>query len=426
MPQATQAGAEVVSSLYRLTLLSEAFVRPLRPGSRNLRFLTRHPLLIIFVAAALALSYGVYNKLQSVSGMTAGGPPGMGGPPGRGPGGMGATSVTVEQVTMQTLADRVESVGTALANESVSITPKVSDIVTRIHFSDGDFVEQGDLLVELTNSAETARLSEATTALDDARRNLERMEQLRSDNLVAISDLDDASSRVETARARLEGVMANMQDRVVVAPFSGMLGFRNISEGTLVTPSTVITTLDDVSTIKLDFNVSESFLAQLMSGLQVRANSIVYPGREFVGDVQVVASRVDPVTRSVQVRAEIANPDLALRPGMLLTVGMMLNEREAIVVPEQAIVPAQGRQYVFVVDEENIARRVEVRLGIRRPGIVEIVTGVVPGQRVITEGVAQVRPDQPVRILNNRSGQGSVSAGGDSQAGQATPRNARS
>ena len=359
----------------------------------------------------MALSYGVYTKLQPAGGNAAGGPPGMGG----GPGGMAAPSVTVAVVERGRFIDRVESVGSAQANESVTITPKVSDIVTRLHFSDGDYVEKGDLLVELTNTAETARLSEAQTALDDARRQLERVRQLTANNLVSQSDLDDAESRVETASARLQGVVANMQDRVIVAPFSGVLGFRNISEGTMVTPNTAITTLDDISTIKLDFNVAESFLAQLQSGLEINASSIVYPGRTFTGDVQVVGSRVDEATRSVPVRALIDNPDGSLRPGMLLTVGMMLNERETIVVPEQAVVPAQGRQYVFVVDEENTARRVEVTLGARRPGIVEILSGVVPGQRVVAEGVAQVRPGQPVRILNNQASSTSSSAGDSSR-----------
>lgn len=341
----------------------------------------------------------------------------MGGGPGSS-GGLADTAVTTSVVGYETLIDEVESVGTALANESLNITPKVSDTITRIHFSDGQFVREGDILVELTNSAEAARLAEAQTALDDARRQYERMQQLASDNLVSRSDLDDASSRLETASARMEGVMANMQDRLIRAPFDGILGFRNVSEGSLVTPNTIITTLDDISVIKLDFNVAESYLAQLGTGLQIEGSTIAYPGRVFEGKVQVLGSRVDPATRSVQVRAEIDNVEGELRPGMLLTVGMMLNEREVIVIPEQALVPSAGSQYVFVVDEENIARRVEVRLGSRRPGIVEITQGLVPGQRIITEGVAQVRPNQPVRILNPSTSRSrpAASAGGDADS----------
>lgn len=373
-----------------------------------MRFILRHPLLILFVVAALALTYGVYSRLIQEP---AGGGPGMM----RG-GGMGPVSVTVAEVIRQQLADDVESVGTAQANESVNLTAKVSDTVTAVHFEDGDLVEQGDILVELTNSAEAARLSEVQSEVDDARRQYERLQSLIETNLISQTDLEVARTRYDTARARLEGVIANMDDRLIRAPFSGMLGFRNISEGTLVTPSTVITTLDDISTIKLDFNIAEVFFAQLQPGLTVKANSIVYRGRDFEGLVQNVGSRIDEVTRSVQVRAEIDNSDRVLRPGMLLTVGLSLNERDTVVVPEAALVPSQGRQYVFVVDEENIARRVEVEIGRRRPGLAEIVSGVVPGQRVVTQGIAQVRPGQPVRIMN--SGESSTSATGNAAAGE--------
>lgn len=366
-----------------------------------MRFILRHPLVILFAVAALALSYGVYTRLTQES--TSGGPGMM-------RGGMGPVSVTVAVVSRQSFADEVESIGTAQANESVNLTAKVTDTVTAVHFEDGDLVEQGDILVELTNVAEAARLSEVQSELDDARRQYERLQSLIATNLISQTDLEAARTRFATAQARLEGVAANMDDRLIRAPFSGMLGFRNISEGTLVTPSMVITTLDDISTIKLDFNIAEVFFAQLQPGLSVTANSIVYRGRDFEGRVQNIGSRIDEVTRSVQVRAEIDNSDRVLRPGMLLTVGLTLNERDAIVVPEAALIPSQGRQYIFVVDEENTARRVEVEIGRRQPGLAEVVSGVIPGQRVITQGIAQVRPGQAVRIMS--TGESSTSAAG--------------
>lgn len=359
-------------------------------------FLKRHPLLILFVAGAIALSYGIYEKLQPSP--AAARPGMMGGPKG----GMGQTTVTVAVVSREMLADEVESVGTAQANESLNLTAKVSDTVTAIHFSDGGFVEQGEVLVELTNNAEAARLAEARAAEADARRQYDRLQLLIETNLISQTDLDDARTRWETADARLEGVIANMDDRLIRAPFTGILGFRNISEGSLVTPNTVITTLDDISTIKLDFNVAEVYLAQLQPGQSIKANSIVYRGQEFGGIVSSVGSRVDTATRSVQVRAEIENSAGLLRPGMLLTVDLSLNPRDAIVVPEAAIVPSQGRQFVFVVDEESIARRIEVEIGRRQPGQAEIISGVVPGQRVVTQGIAQVRPGTRVRIVNQR------------------------
>jgi len=370
--------------------------------------------LVVFIAGAIALSYGVYSKVQQVPGGGAG----MPGMAGRGPG-LGETNVTVAVVTRQRLADEVESVGTAQANESLNLTAKVSDTVTAVHFDDGQLVKQGDILVELTNTAETARLAEARASELVTRRQYERLQALSETNLISRTDLEDARNRWETAQARLEGVIANMDDRLIRAPFTGVLGFRNISEGTLVTPNTVITTLDDISTIKLDFNIAEVYLAQLGQGQTIKASSVVYRGEEFEGVVTSVGSRVDPVTRSVRVRAEIDNPDGKLRPGMLLTVDLTMEARDTVVIPEAAVVPSQGRQFVFVVDEESIARRVEVQLGRRRPGLVEIVSGVVPGQRVVTQGLSQVRPDARVRVLNQEGATPTPTSAAGTQDGQA-------
>ncbi len=361
-----------------------------------MQFLKRHPLLLFFMLAALALAYAVYHALQSSSG---GGPPGRGGPPGMGGGG-GQTPVEVAEVRWHTMADDVESIGTSRAWESVDITAKVSDTVSRIHFQDGDLVEAGDLLVEQTNTAEAARLAEARATVSDAERQYQRISSLAERDLVSGSELDAVATNLETAEARLEGIMANMEDRLIRAPFSGVLGFREVSEGSMVSPGTLITTLDDISTIRVDFTIPESRLAQLSRELSIRARSVVYPDLVFEGAVTNVGARVDPVTRAVRVRADIDNGDMRLRPGMLLNVGVSLDESEVLVVPEQSVVPSQGQQFVFLVDGEGVARRVEVEVGRRRPGLVEIRSGLEAGQRVVTLGVGQVRPDQPVRILS--------------------------
>ncbi|MDT8399906.1 MAG: efflux RND transporter periplasmic adaptor subunit [Pseudomonadales bacterium] len=357
-----------------------------------MRFLLRHPVLILFLLGVLGLSYLVYDKAQQ---QPAGS--GFSGRPGAGAGAQAL--VTVATVTRQTLADQVESVGTTAANESINITAKVSETVSKVHFEDGIFAREGDVLLELTNAAEASRLAEAQASASEARRQFERLEGLIKNKLVSSTDLSVARTNMETAEARLEGVLVSMSDRVVRAPFSGVLGFRNVSAGSLVSPGTVITTLDDISTIKLDFTIPEVYLADIHVGQKIKAHSVVYADREFEGIVRVVGSRVDPVTRSVSVRAHIDNPEATLRPGMLLTVAMGLNEHEATVVPEESVIVSQGHQYVFVIDDENIARQVEITLGRRRPGMVEVLSGLIPGQRVVTQGVAQVRPGQPVRIL---------------------------
>lgn len=355
-----------------------------------MKFLLRHPIVCVFALALVGLGFAVVGKLQD-DGQGSGRPSFAGG---------GAASVNVAQVSEQMMFDRIESVGTAVANESVNLTPKVSDTISRVAFEDGDLVRAGDILIELTNASEAARLAEAQSNVDETVRQFERLKTLNGDNLISATDLDAARTRAETAQARLEGVIVAMDDRLIRAPFSGVLGFRNVSEGSLVSPNTVITTLDDISVIKLDFTIAEVYLAQVLSGQTVNAESIVYRGRHFEGTVQVVGSRIDPVTRSVQVRAVIDNADGVLRPGMLMTVSLTLNAVQANVIPEQALVPRAGKQFVFLVGEENVANQIEVEIGRRRPGVVEILSGLSEGDRVVVEGLSSLRPGQSVRVLN--------------------------
>ncbi|MEQ8409365.1 MAG: efflux RND transporter periplasmic adaptor subunit [Gammaproteobacteria bacterium] len=352
-----------------------------------MRFVLRHPLFLLLLAGGISLSYLVFAKVTEDTG-------GGGGFGGNG----GAPLVGVTEVTITDIADEVESVGTTVANESVDLTAAVSETISRVAFEDGEYVEAGEILVELTSAAEATRLAEAQATVDEAQRQLIRLQDLSADRLVAGSELDQARTATQTAQARLEGVMADLEDRLIRAPFSGYLGFRNVSTGSLLTPGTVITTLDDVSIMKLDFRIPEVYLADIAVGQDIATRSIVYKDRGFPGVITVIGSRVDPVTRSVSVRAEIENPTRQLRPGMLMTVALALNEKTVMVVPERAVIAAQGQQYVYVVGADNRVERRSVELGRRRDGQVEIVTGLEVGERVVSEGTVQVRPGLTVQV----------------------------
>jgi membrane fusion protein (multidrug efflux system) len=189
----------------------------------------------------------------------------------------------------------------------------------------------------------------------------------------------------------MDVVRAQLSDRVITAPFDGILGLRRVSPGSLVTPGTEIATLDDISVIKLDFSVPERYLAVLERGQDVVAHSETYPNRDFAGVVASVDSRVDPVTRSVTVRAEIPNPDRLLRPGMLLAVRLLQAPRQAIVVPEIAVIQVGTESFVYRVGDDRTASRVEVELGARRRGEVEIVSGLSAGDTIVTEGAVKLR-----------------------------------
>lgn len=367
--------------------------------------------LLSIVVTALLVGGGVYywqSELQSPGGQGVGMQPSRGGF-----GGVGSVPlVGVTPVSRETVFDTVQAIGTTQANESLTVTAKVTDTVRAVDFDDGDYVEAGDILLQLTNREEEALLAEARANLDDAEVQLERIENLAQQNLVPESELDTARSRADASRARLDTVLARLSDRLILAPFSGVLGFRQVSPGTLLQPNTPITTLDDISIIKLDFTVPETFLGAVTSGSRVFAQSASYPDREFEGEVRTVGSRVDPVTRAIQVRAHIANDDRALRPGMLLTVRIVMAERLSLVVPENAVYQIQDRHYVYVVGDDLVARERQFEAGERRFGTVEVVGGLEEGERVVAEGIVKLRDGAAVRLTGSGVGGGPVGGAG--------------
>lgn len=317
------------------------------------------------------------------------------------PGGRGgferpAAVVEVRAATLRPLLISLEAIGTARANESVVISSKVTDTVSNVRFDDGDIVERGDVLVELTNEEEAALLAEAEANVKDARTQYERLANLLNQQSVPVSQVDEAQARLQAAQARQASIEARLQDRLVRAPFDGLLGFRTVSKGSLLTASTPITTLDDISLIKLDFSVPEVHLGKLRPGQEVLAVSDAYPQLDFPATVQTIGSRVDPTTRAATVRAHVRNDAGMLRPGMLLRVRVILSRQEALMVPETALQQRGDTAHVYVVSE-GIASLRTVETGVRQAGWVQVLAGLEPGEAVVSEGVIKVRDGAPVR-----------------------------
>ena len=311
---------------------------------------------------------------------------GFGGPP----------LVVIHPATVRSIADVVEAVGTTEANESVTITAKVTDSIRHIRFDDGGFVQKGDVLVELTNEEQTALLQEAEAGMHDAQTQYDRLKNLLDQQSIPVSDVDEARARLSGARARYQAIIARLDDRLIRAPFTGVLGFREVSAGTLITPGTPITTLDDISVIKLDFALPEVHLGVVHPGLSLTAESAAFPGRTFDAAVRTVGSRVNPVTRAVPVRAHIDNPDAILRPGMLMTVRLTTASRDALMVPETALLQRGMATFVYTVTDGR-ATMTMIDLGIRRDGWAEARSGLAAGQEVVAEGIMKVRNGGPVR-----------------------------
>jgi membrane fusion protein, multidrug efflux system len=324
----------------------------------------------------------------------------------RGPGGFqGAVEVVSAPAVVKPLGVDLEAVGTARANESAEVTSKTSNIITAIRFEEGAAVRRGAVLIELDNAEVRAALAEAEAQLADSERQFVRSRDLAAQQALSASQLDVIEATLKGNRARVEAAQARLADTVIRAGFDGRTGFRRVSVGSVVNPGTVITTLDDSSIIKLDFTVPESYLFILKKGLPVKASTSGLRGHAFSGKITNLDSRVDPTTRSIFVRAEIPNPEGALRPGMFMTVSLQGDLIPTLLVPEAAIVPEQGRTYVFVA-ANGVAERREVTVGRRRPGEAEVTVGLKEGERVVTDGTQNLQDgskihDQAVPVTSS-------------------------
>jgi len=304
--------------------------------------------------------------------------------------------------TASAWSDPLEALGTLRADESVTLSATVTDTIAEITFEDGAQVEQGELLIRLEDAEEQALLRAARAITDERRNAVGRTSQLQERNLAPRAELEDTQARLRQAEADVQALEARLANYQVVAPFSGRVGFRNVSAGALVTPGMELVTLDKLDVMKLDFTVPEVFLGRLSAGLALSATTAAYPDDVFRGEIASIGTRIDPVSRSISVRAELANPELRLRPGMLMEVVVQQRVRNTLVLPEAAIEPSGNRHFVMVIHEEEGEHRLErreVALGERRSGEVEVLEGVADGELVAVHGLQLARDGQQIRLL---------------------------
>ncbi len=311
--------------------------------------------------------------------------------------------VKAEPATTMRFVERIEAVGSAVANEQVTLSAPVTERIVRLNFDDGSFVRRGQIVAVLQQGQENAQLAEVQARARQAEQQLARVTQLKARGSAPRADYDVQVAPAAAARAQAQQVRAQIGERVITAPFSGWVSLRNISAGAIVSQGSEIATISDVSTIKLDFPVPETLLSAIRPGLPIEARSAAYPDRPFRGTIHTVDPVVDAGTRAVTVRARLPNPDRLLRPGMMLTVGIETAPRTSLSVPELAVIGEGEGRYVFVLDGEGVARRRQVRTGMRAGGRVESVEGLEPGQRVITEGVVKAADGMRVRLAGARN-----------------------
>ncbi len=310
-----------------------------------------------------------------------------------------APSVVLAPAQLKSFPLAAEALGNARANEAVDIRAKITATLMEIHFEEGQTVKKGDILVKLDDREPVADLAAAKATQFEAEASFKRSRELFKTKVGSESQLLQDDAKKIAAEAMVSVAETRLANTVVRAPFDGRVGLRRVSIGSLIDPSTIITTLDDTHIMKVDFDLPEVYLSRLQQGLTIKARSAAWPNQEFIGQVSSVDTRVDPVSRSVRVRSIMPNEQGYLRPGMFLTVTLLNESVEALVVPERALIPERSEQYVFVVGENKIAERRAVVIGRRRPGEVEIIEGLTPGENVIVDGTQKARDGQAVKVM---------------------------
>jgi membrane fusion protein (multidrug efflux system) len=308
--------------------------------------------------------------------------------------------VATAPVRQARVVERIESIGTARAREAITVTSRVSGIVAAINFAEGGHVTAGDVLIELDRSQQVAAYDRARAAADDARTRLNRARQLRATQAVAEAQIDQLEAALRQAEAQVREATAKVEEMKIIAPFAGRVGLRQVSLGALIQPGAAVTTLDDLSRLRVEFAVPEVFVARLAAGQRVDAMSSAFSDRRFEGVVTVVDTRIDPATRTVRAVAEFDNPDETLKPGLFLSMALTLSERpSALLIPEEAIDPVGDRTFVYAVRDGRAVRQ-EVRLGTRLRGEVEVLEGIGPDAQVVVRGLQRLRNGVPVHVVD--------------------------
>ncbi len=309
-----------------------------------------------------------------------------------------AMTVRVDEVKSAALREEVSAIGTLLANEAITIRAEVDGRITHIHFREGEPVAQGAKLVSLNSAEIEAQLNAAQSAATLNHTRLTRAEELHGKNFISGQALDEARENSNQSLARVAEIQARLDKTLLRAPFSGVVGVRQVSTGAYINKGQDIARLEGIGTLKVDFRVPELFAGRLKPGQRVQVSVDAYPKEQFDGVIFAIEPAVDEQTRTVLLRARVPNPQARLKPGMFARVALLLGVRkDAIIVPEQAIVPRGRDFFVFkVVDGKALFTKVE--LGLRRPGEVQILKGVAPGDVVVTDGQLRIRDGATVKI----------------------------
>lgn len=374
-------------------------------------------LVVMIVAGGLKLA-APKGPGGTAAAATAPGGRGPGGPGGPGRGGRGGfggpVMVSAAVVQPRVFGDALEVLGVAKGRRSVTLTAATTQLVEKVRFTDGQSVRQGAILVELKNTEQNAGTAQAQARLIQAEREYQRWVVLAAKGFASKSAVDQYQAAFLSAKADLDAAKAREGDRLIRAPFSGVVGLSDVAPGALVNPGAPIVTLDDLDAIRVDFQVPEQYLAQIHEGQALEASADAFAGAKIHGRIQRLDTRVDERTRAITARAEFPNPDHKLKPGMLIRVAISRGQHQGLSAPESAISVQGDSSFAYVIHPMGKRTLVEQRpvvTGIRQDDYVEITEGLQAGEHIVADGLNKIQPGQPVRVSPGGSGPGG-SAGG--------------
>ncbi|GAB3492527.1 efflux RND transporter periplasmic adaptor subunit [Curvibacter fontanus] len=358
---------------------------------------------LVGIVAASGVAWWYQNK-------TPAGPGGPSAPASAGAAAAGgpARAVTVEvaKVRIMRLSDDAQAVGSLRSRQGVMLRPEVSGRITQLNFRDGERVRKGQLLVQFDDQLQLAQVKQSQAELSIAQANHKRNQELLAQNFVSQRSLDESAANLEVAQAKLALAQATAARLKIVAPFDGIAGIRNVNVGDYLKDGADIVNLEDIDKVFVDYRLPERFQTLVKRGQKAQIELDALPGRKFEARVEAVDPLIDANGRSIGVRASIDNKQLLLRPGMFARVSTVFGVREkARVIPEEAIVPQGGKAFVIQLvpgpdNDTLVSKRVEVKVGIRSPGQVEIVEGLKEGNTVVTAGQQRLQRDgSPVKVL---------------------------
>lgn len=311
-------------------------------------------------------------------------------------------TVTATVVKAEQIQTTIEAVGTANAEKSVTITANVTEYIKKLNFEDGAFVKQGVLLIQLEDTEEVAELQVALARYEVAKQFFQRTLKLSKQEYLSAQEHDTSIADMRSTKATVNVIKARIQDRKIFAPFAGFLGLSRVNEGALIEPSDPIVTLDKIDRLEVDFDIPESEFNEVHVGQKVELKSIAHPNKVFSGKVNYIDTRINPNTRAFTVRVYVENKNYRLRPGMLLQVKLRTQPRNAILLPEAAILSEGPQHFVYILEPDSKVKKQLVKIGQRQLGYIEILSGLKAGMKVVVDGGFKLNPGQKVKVIKTQ------------------------